>query len=151
MIAEPVLVYERGDTLDRALARVEAIAPDPEAGRAERDPVHPAIEPVADELARPTRILLTELLTAGLLRAELVDLADVEENELVDRRFVTGLRLRWRSRASPLARAARAAGVTEAVGVRRRLGRRRILVLLIGQRGARATGAWSRASRGRSA
>lgn len=48
MIAEPVAVYERGDTLDRALARVEAIAPDPEAGRAERDAVPPAIEPVAD-------------------------------------------------------------------------------------------------------
>jgi predicted nucleotidyltransferase len=55
MIAEPVLVYERGDTLDQALARVAAIAPDPEAGRTERDPVHPAIEPVAEDLARPTR------------------------------------------------------------------------------------------------
>src|SRR5215212_841643 len=29
MIAEPVLVYERGDTLDQALARVDAIAHDP--------------------------------------------------------------------------------------------------------------------------
>jgi predicted nucleotidyltransferase len=47
MIADPVLVYERGDTLDQRW-RVDAIAPDPEAGRAERDPVHPAIEPVAE-------------------------------------------------------------------------------------------------------
>jgi hypothetical protein len=72
MIAEPVLVYQRGDTRDQSLARVAAIAPDPEAGRAERDPVHPAIEPVAEDLARPTRILLTELLTADLLGVELV-------------------------------------------------------------------------------
>jgi hypothetical protein len=46
MIVEPVLVYERGDTLETALARVGAITPGPEAGRAARDPVHPAIEAV---------------------------------------------------------------------------------------------------------
>jgi hypothetical protein len=110
MIAEPVLVYERGDTLDQALARVEAIAADPEAGRAERDPVHSAIEPVAEDLARPTRILLTELLTAGLLTVELIDLADADEDEFADQRFLTRVRWRWRSASSPLARAARAAG-----------------------------------------
>ena len=74
ILAEPVLVYDRGDTFDDALARVEAIAPDSEAGRAERDPVHPAVEPVAGDLARPSRILLTELLKAGLLEIEIVDL-----------------------------------------------------------------------------
>jgi hypothetical protein len=72
--------------------------------------VHPAIEAVAEDLARPSRILLTELLAAGLLTVELIDLADAEEDELRDRRFVTRVRLRWRSAASPLARAARAAG-----------------------------------------
>jgi predicted nucleotidyltransferase len=118
MIAEPVLVYERGDTLDQALARVDAIAHDPEAGRAERDAVHPAIEPVAEDLARPTRILLTELLIAGLLTVELIDLADADEDELADRRFRTRVRLGWRSASSPLARAARAAGgYLEAAGV----------------------------------
>jgi predicted nucleotidyltransferase len=118
MIEEPVLVYERGETLDQALSRIEAIVPDPEAGRAQRDPVHPAIEPVAADLARPTRILLTELLTAGLLTVELIDLADADEDELADRRFVTQIRLRWRSAASPLARAACAAGAyLEASGV----------------------------------
>lgn len=111
MIVQPVLVYERGDTLEAALARVEAIAPDPEAGRARRDPVYPAIEAVAEDLARPTRILLTELLAAGLLAVEVIDLDDAEEDELRDRRFVARVRLRWRSAASPLARAARAAGV----------------------------------------
>lgn len=110
MIAEPVLVYERGDTLDQALARVAAIAADPEAGRAKRDRVHPTIEPVAEDLARPTRILLTELLSAGLLSVEVIELADADEDELADRRFVTRVRWRWRSASSPLARAARAAG-----------------------------------------
>jgi hypothetical protein len=110
MIAEPVLVYERGDTLDQALARIDSIAPDPEAGRADRDPVHPAIEPIADDLARPTRILLSELLAEGLLDLEIIDLADAEEDELSDESFVFETRLRWRSAASPLARAARAAG-----------------------------------------
>jgi predicted nucleotidyltransferase len=118
MIEEPVLVYEHGDTLDHALARIEAIAPDPEAGRAERDAVHPAIELVAEDLARPTRILLTELLDAGLVHVELIDLADAEEDELADRSFVIQVRLRWRSGTSALARAARAAGAyLQAAGV----------------------------------
>jgi hypothetical protein len=118
MIEEPVLVYERGDTLDRALARVEAIVPDPAAGRAQRDPVHPAIEAVAEDLARPTRILLTELLDAGLLHVELIDLADVEEDEVADQSFVIQVRLRWRSGTSAVARAARAAGAyLQAAGV----------------------------------
>jgi hypothetical protein len=118
MIAEPVLVYERGDTLGQALARVEAIAPDPAAGRAERDAVHRAIEPVAEDLARPTGILLTELLAAGLLTVDIIGLADADEDELADRHFVTQIRLRWRSAASPLARAARAAGAhLQALGV----------------------------------
>ena len=112
MIVEPVLVYAAGDTLAAALARVEAIVADPEAGRARRDPVHPAIEAVAEDLARPSKILLTELLAAGLLTIELIDVADAKEDELHDRRFVTRSRLRWRSTANPLAHAARAAGRT---------------------------------------
>jgi hypothetical protein len=110
MIAEPVLVYRRGDTLAEVLARVAAITPDPRAGRAQRDPVHPAIEPIADDLARPTRILLTELLEARLLGVELLDLADTDEDELTDRDFVMQVRLRWHSPTSARARAARAAG-----------------------------------------
>lgn len=110
MIAEPVLVYERGDPLPTALARVDAIAADPRAGRARRDPVHPALALVAEELARPNRILLSELLDAGLLGVEIVNLADVEDADLGDRQFLTRVRLRWRSTGSPLARAARAAG-----------------------------------------
>jgi hypothetical protein len=86
--------------------------------RCERDPVHPAIEPVADDLTRPTRILPTELLGAGLLDIAIVDLIDAENDELLDRRFVMQIRLRWRGDRSPLARAARAAGAyLQAAGV----------------------------------
>jgi hypothetical protein len=118
MIAEPVLVYERGDTLDQALARVASIMPDPKAGRAERDAVHPTIEALAEDLARPTRILLTELITAGLLDAEVIDVADADEHELANERFLMETRMRWRSAASPLARAALAGGAyLQAAGV----------------------------------
>jgi hypothetical protein len=68
MIAEPVLVYERGDTLDqrwRASTRSRPI----------RKPVAPSAtlctrrsSPSPKDLARPTRILLSELITVGLLR-----------------------------------------------------------------------------------
>jgi hypothetical protein len=118
MLVEPVHIYKRGDDLDQALARLAGIKPDPKAGRAQRDPVDPAIDPVADDLARPTMILLTELITAGLLTVDLVDLPDAEENELADSRFAAEIGQRWRSPASPLARAARAAGAyLEAAGV----------------------------------
>jgi predicted nucleotidyltransferase len=110
MLAEAVAVYERGDDLNAALARVSAIKPDPDAGRAQRDPVHPAIESVAEDLTRPTRILLTELITAGLLTVEFIELADAQADDLADRRFRAEIRLRWSSATSPLARAARAAG-----------------------------------------
>jgi hypothetical protein len=73
---------------------------------------------VAEDLARPTRILLTGLLTADLLGVELVDLADADEDALADRRFPPSIRLRWQSPSSALARAARAAGrYLQAAGV----------------------------------
>ncbi|HJS92988.1 MAG TPA: hypothetical protein VJ741_01905 [Solirubrobacteraceae bacterium] len=69
MTIAPVLVYERGDTLEQTVARVESIAEDESAGRAARDPVHPALEAVIDDLARPSRILLTELASRGYISA----------------------------------------------------------------------------------
>jgi hypothetical protein len=110
MLVEPVVVYQRGDTLAGASARVAAITPDPAAGRAERDPVHPAIEPVADDLARPSRIMLCELIAAGMLTIEVIDLPDADEDDIADRVYCRHLRMRWRNPSSPLARAARAAG-----------------------------------------
>lgn len=50
-ITEPVLIYQDGDDLEAALARVNAINADPAAARAERDPVHPVLEPVIDALS----------------------------------------------------------------------------------------------------
>src|SRR5438046_900586 len=93
----------------RATRPVGSSCSGPVASRAHRDAVHPAVEPGADDLARPTRILLTELLAAGLLTVELIDLPDAEEDKLADRLLVTEIRQRWRSAASPLVRAARAA------------------------------------------
>jgi hypothetical protein len=87
MVAEPVLLYQRGDTLGDAEARVRAITEDPEAGRAERDPVHPVLEPVADLLSRPSLILLTEMAGRGFVGLELVDLADAEPAEIRDREY----------------------------------------------------------------
>jgi hypothetical protein len=110
IVAEPVLVYQRGDRLADARERVDAIAPDPAAGRAERDPVHPALEPVAEDLARRSPIMLSELIGAGLLQIELVDLPDAAEQEIADGAHCREVRMRWRNSASPLARAARAAG-----------------------------------------
>jgi hypothetical protein len=110
MLVEPVLVYQRGDTLAGARARVAAITPDPAAGRAERDPVNPAIEPVADDLARPSRIMLSELIEAGMLTIEVIDLPDAAEDEIADRVYCRDMRMRWRNPSSPLVRAAHAAG-----------------------------------------
>jgi hypothetical protein len=110
MLAEPVLVYQRGDTLAGVRARVDAIAPDPGAGPAERDPVHPAIEPVSEDLARPSRIMLSELVGAGLLAIEIIDLPDAAEEDIADRVYRRDVRMRWRNSSSPLARVAHAAG-----------------------------------------
>lgn len=110
MLVEPVLIYRCGDTLADARARVEAIAPDPAAGRAARDPVHPSIEPVAEDLARPSRIMLSELIGAGLLVIKVIDLPDAAEEDIANGDYCHGVRIRWRNPSSPLARAARAAG-----------------------------------------
>jgi hypothetical protein len=110
MLATPVLVYQRGDTLADAQARVDAIAPNSAAGRAERDSVHPAIESVIEDLARPSLIMLSELIGAGLLAIEVIDLPDAAEEDIADRTYCREVRMRWRTSSSPLARAAHAAG-----------------------------------------
>ena len=109
MIAEPVLVYQRGDQLEECLARISSIAEDRSAGRATRDPVHPALEPVIDDLARPSRILLTELASRGYVSLELIDLPDAELDAINNDNFRSAVADSW-SDESPLARAARAAG-----------------------------------------
>lgn len=110
MVSEPVLVYQRGDSIGAALARVRAIAEDPSAGRAEREPVHPMIESVADRLSRPSRILLTELADRGYIELAPIDLPDADLTDIANPQYRDVVLLNWPP-TSPLARAATAAGV----------------------------------------
>ncbi len=109
-ITEPVLIYQDGDDLDAALARVNAIKVDPAAGRADRDPVHPVLEPVADALGRPSLIVLGELLTHGHIGVSVLDLPDIALADIQDPEFHEFLVATW-AESSPRARAARAGGV----------------------------------------
>ncbi len=108
-LGEPVLIYQDGDDLEAALARVHAIKPDPRADRAERDPVHPTLEPVAAALSRPSLITLSELISHGLITVSVVDLTDVAMSEIHDDEFREFLLDAW-DEGGPRARAARAGG-----------------------------------------
>jgi hypothetical protein len=110
MVGEPVLVYERGDSLAAATARVRHIAEDVCAGRADREPVHPVLEPVANAFSRPSLILMTEMATRGYVDIELLDLPDADLSEISDTKYRKFVRHRWTS-TSPLVRAATAAAV----------------------------------------
>jgi hypothetical protein len=106
---DAVLVYRRGDSLEDAVARVDAISEDESAGRAPRDPMHPALQPFADDLTRPSRIMLTELAAHGLIGLEAIALPDAELHDITCPDYERAARYRW-ARGSPLARAARAGG-----------------------------------------
>jgi hypothetical protein len=70
------------------------------AGRAEREPVHRAIEPIADDLARPSRIMPSEPSDAGLLRIAVIDVPDATEDEIADRADCRDIRIRRRHPAA---------------------------------------------------
>jgi len=70
------VLWRRGDTLDTALDRLAAIQPDPEAGRAPRDEMHPAFEGVDRWVPRPARSLLTIWENGGAVTLHQVDLPD---------------------------------------------------------------------------
>ncbi len=108
-ITEPVLIYQDGDDLEAALARVNAINADPAAARAERDPVHPVLEPVIDALSRPSLIVLGELLTHGHIGVSVLDRRDVALSDVEDPEFHKFRVDAW-AESSPRARAARAGG-----------------------------------------
>jgi hypothetical protein len=110
LLDNSVMLYRRGDTLDIALARVRAIEPDPDAGRADRDPVHPTLVRFVDDLARPSRILLTELARRDIITLTTVDLPDSDLDAIANPDYRDAVRFRWSDR-SPLRRAALAAGV----------------------------------------
>jgi hypothetical protein len=100
-IATTVL-WRRGDTLSAALDRLTAIQPDPNAGRAPRDEMHPAFEGIDRWVPRPARSLLTIWENAGAVSLHQVDLPDAPVRDahaarVIDRNWVA---------TSPLRRAA---------------------------------------------
>ena len=104
-----VLIYQAGDDLDAALARIHSIELDTDAGRAERESVHPVLEPVADGLSRPSLIRIGELAVHGLIDVAVIDVPDVSLEEIVDADYRDFVQMAW-SESSPLARAAQAGG-----------------------------------------
>lgn len=138
-LSEPVLIYQDGDDLETALARVHAIEPDPSAGRAERDLVHPSLAKVADALSRPSLITLGELAAHGYIEVSDVDLPDVEFETISSRAYQDFLLDAW-SATSPRARAARAGG---AFLLNRGISLSEILVLDRSPVGAREEATWA--------
>ena len=139
MLGEPVLIYQDGDDLAAALARVYAIRSDPEAGRADREPVHPVLEPVADALSRPSLITLGTMVGHGLISLSVSDLPDVALWDIRGRAYRDFVASAW-SETSPLARAAQAGG---AALLSRKLTPRELLVLGRSPLGASGRPRWA--------
>src|SRR6266511_1307058 len=102
---EMLLLWRRGESLQQARDRLDAIAPDPTAGRAERDSMLPAFEGLERWLARPVRELLVGLVEARAITIIQVDLADADVHDARAREILDE---RWQP-DSPLHRAATAA------------------------------------------
>lgn len=101
---DPELLWCRGESLDTARARLHAVAPDPAAGRAARDTVHPLLVAVEKLIPRPARQEFSLFMWAGWLDAKLVDLpARKATSRLTQQRF----RRQW-SESNPRLRAAHA-------------------------------------------
>src|SRR5574341_178691 len=100
-----LVLWRRGESLQQALDRLQAIAPDPTAGRAERDSMLSAFEGLERWLARPVRELLVGLVEAGAIAISQVELPDAEVHDACARMI---LQERWQP-VSPLRRAATAA------------------------------------------
>jgi hypothetical protein len=99
------VLWRRGESVRQALDRLHAVAPDPAAGRAERDSMLPAFEGLERWLDRPVRELLVGLVEAGAVTITQVELADAEVDDARAREILED---RWQS-DSPLRRAASAA------------------------------------------
>ncbi|MFD6912387.1 nucleotidyltransferase domain-containing protein [Streptomyces virginiae] len=119
--AEPVLLWKRGDTLADAQARLAAIEPDPDAGRAPRDEMIEQFEGLDRWIPLPVRARLVEMVTAGAIGIHRVELPDAQPTRPD---AIALLARRWKA-DSPLRRAAGAAlrytedlaAVTEAIWV----------------------------------
>jgi hypothetical protein len=95
-------IYHRGDTLDRAAARLRDIHVDPAAGRSERDAMVPEFVGLDDKLILPVRKALIDLKQRGAVQIDRLELADGEPIHPRVRRIVD---MRWRSQNSPARRA----------------------------------------------
>ncbi len=101
---EPRLLWQRGDSLEEAHARLVALAPDANAQRAARDTVHPLLTDAEKLIPRPARQEFSLFMWAGWLDTKLVELPPKQAaNPVTRRRFAeqwseSNLRLR----AAPL-------------------------------------------------
>ncbi|MEV4380017.1 hypothetical protein [Streptosporangium sp. NPDC049644] len=95
------LLWRRGDDLSTALARLHAIAEDPNAGRAQRDYMLAEFEGLEDRINQAHRQLILEAVEADALAIERFDLADREPLSELARLH---LKRRWKT-TSPLFRA----------------------------------------------
>lgn len=102
---ELLLLWRRGEPVALARRRLDAITPDPAAGRAPRDHVLPPYETIADLLPRPVRIDLHRLCTDGAATVSAFPLPDAHPRSVV---AAAHAEERWTSN-SPLRRAATAA------------------------------------------
>ncbi|MEV3860045.1 hypothetical protein AB0J38_37775 [Streptomyces sp. NPDC050095] len=73
---ELTLLWQRGDILDKALARLDALAPAPDAGRAPRDDMIEQFEGLDRWIPRPVRGRIIELLASGAIELHRVTLPD---------------------------------------------------------------------------
>lgn len=102
---ETTLLWRRGDDLDTALARLHAIKPDPDAGRAPRDGMLPAFEGIDRHVPRPVREMFSGWVGEGAVTVDRIDLPAVEASGEIAR---DTLRRRWAA-TSVLQRAGHAA------------------------------------------
>jgi Nucleotidyltransferase domain len=101
---EPQLLWRRGDSFERAHARLAALAPDAGAQRAPRDTVHPLLAEVEKSIPRPGRQEFSLFMWAGWLDAKLIELpGEQAANAVTRRRFAK----QW-SESNPRFRAAHA-------------------------------------------
>jgi hypothetical protein len=101
---EVALLWRRGDELQAALNRLDAIKPDPDVGRAERHAMLPEFEGMERWLPRSYRELIIEAIDRGAIRVERLVLEDLE---IADPLALAHLEERWNP-TSPLYRAGHA-------------------------------------------
>lgn len=98
------LLWRRGDDLPTALARLNSIEPDPDAGRAQRHAMLPEFEGMERWLPRSYREQIIEAIENGAIRIERLVLDDLE---IDDPLALEHLQARWQP-TSPLYRAGQA-------------------------------------------